>query len=226
EPARYLARHLPEQPDLDPHDQDTTLSGASRAGRAAARVGSIVLGDPAETLSAWLRAPAHRSLILDPALRWVGIGVLQTDTTRPVAVFDWVRGRTARAVTRGPRDPVVYPAPGQGDGPLACPGNEVPDPLPDATVKLAGYPITATFPPGVYVPDARAWVEDESGKEVAVWFSSPARPANPRFARTQQNTVCLFAREMLRAGTRYVVRIEASLGPGEWSRTWTFATHS
>src|SRR5262249_10269636 len=122
-------------------------------------------------------------------------------------------------------EPVLYPVPAQTGVPLAFPGREVPDPLPNAPDKMGGYPITVTFPLSVRVPDARAWLEDETGKEVPVWFSSPTSPDNDDFVRHQANTICLFAKELLQPGMRYVVRVEAKAGTAEWSRTWTFSTH-
>lgn len=220
--ALYLARH-PAAADDDPHDEDPSAAGATEAGRQAARVASVVRGPPQESLRRWLSAPVHRALLTDPRLRTVGIGVAATPAGEPVAVFDFVRGGPGHAPPKG-RDPVLYPAPGQTAVPLAFPGNEVPDPLPQAEDKLAGYPITAIFPPSARVADVRGWLEDEAGRDVPVWLSSPARPANERYARNQQNAVCLIAQQMLKPGTRYAVFVEASVDGKGWARTWTFAT--
>ena len=140
-----------------------------------------------------------------------------------MAAFDWLSGRRGSDKRRA-GNPVLYPGPRQRNVPLSFPGNEIPDPLPNTKDKLAGFPITAIFPAKQRIPDARAWLEDEAGNDVRLWFSSPTQPANGRFTNLQQNTVCLFAREVLRPGMRYVVRIEANVGPGEWSRSWTFTT--
>jgi uncharacterized protein YkwD len=220
--ARYLARH-PVAADDDPHDQEPSADGATEAGRQAARVASVVRGSPEQALRKWLSAPVHRALLTYPRLRSVGIGVAATPAGEPVAVFDFARGGP-QPTPPGGREPVLYPAPGQAGVPLAFPGNEVPDPLPMSADKLAGYPITVIFPPSARVHDARGWLEDEAGQDVPVWLSSPARPANDRFARNQQNTVCLIAREMLRPGTRYAVYVEASVDGKGWARAWTFAT--
>jgi uncharacterized protein YkwD len=139
-------------------------------------------------------------------------------------VFDFLRGSSRRTPGTGALRGIIYPAHRQKDVPLFFPGNEVPDPLPKIKVKLAGYPVTVVFPPRAPVPASQAWLEDETGKDVPVWFSSPTQPANDRFTRNQQNTVCLFARAVLRPGTRYVVHVQANAAGQEWSRAWSFTT--
>ncbi len=208
---------------VDPHDEDPSAAGATEAGRRAARVAHVVRGSPEQALRKWLAAPVHRSLLTHPGLRSVGIGVVAAAGNKSVCVFDFVRGGPEpRPLTN--IEAVLYPAPGQAEVPLAFPGNEVPDPLPHTKDKLAGYPITVTFPSGARVADARGWLEEEAGDDVPVWLSSPAQPANEAFARSQQNTVCLIAKEMLRPGTRYAVCVEATANGKGWARTWTFAT--
>ncbi len=51
---------------------------------------------------------------------------------------------------------IAYPAPGQTSVPLWFPGNEIPDPLPEAKNKLAGFPITLQFPLRTRVQSVRA----------------------------------------------------------------------
>src|ERR1700722_16890765 len=41
---------------------------------------------------------------------------------------------------------VIYPVDGQKGVPVAFPGHELPDPIPDAHGAIAGYPVTASFP--------------------------------------------------------------------------------
>lgn len=224
EHAAYLARHVGTVSDLDPHDQDPGLAGYSKGGQAAGRAASVVYQEPIAALKNWLSATAHRGFLLDPELTTIGFAAARTKKDGWVSVFDWVRGRaTAKRV---PTDPVLYPTPTQRDVPLAFPGNEIPDPLPDAKNKLAGFPITITFPGTPRIPDSRATLEDEAGNEVRVWFSSPTRPANERFGSLQQSTICLIGRDVLRPGMRYVIRAEARVGQRDWSRAWTFTTQS
>jgi uncharacterized protein YkwD len=227
EHALYLAKNA-GQADLDPHEQVAEWPGATPAGSEAARTASVVWREPVEAINRYLAAPAHRALLLDPALTTIGVGHRRTAGGKWVCVFDFLRGSTKR--TPGGGDSllgVFYPVHRQKDVPLAFPGNEVPDPLPLAKIKLAGYPITATFfPAQAPVPASQAWLEDETGKDVPVWFSSPTQPANPSHMRNQQNTVCLIARSVLRPGMRYVVHVQANAAGGDWSRAWSFTTVS
>ena len=226
EHAAYLMQNA-GRPDLDPHDQEPALPGATTAGRHAARSSSVVWRDPIEAVNAWLVRPAHRALLLNPGLASVGLGFARGEAGKRVIVADLLRGAPAnRTPGDGAACAVLYPVHRQQDVPLAFPGNEVPDPLPLAKSKVAGFPITATFPPQTVVPAAQGWLEDESGKDVPVWFSTPTQPANERFVRTQQNTVCLFARKVLPPGMRYVVHVQATIDGADWSRVWSFTTAS
>jgi uncharacterized protein YkwD len=232
EHARYLEKNA-SRPDLDPHDQEPGFPGATPAGRKVAPSASVAWSEPVAAVNAWLAAPAHRAFLLEPSLRTVGFGFARMEARKWVSVFDWLGGRREERAPSGEVRAVVFPSPRQVDVPLAFPGNEVPDPLPHAKNKVAGYPVTATFPARAAVPSVEAWLEDETGGETPVWLSTPTRPANEAFARAQQNTVCLFAREPLRPRTRYVVLIQAegvSSGGGkrggDWSRVWSFTTAS
>lgn len=223
--ASYLGAHR-DQAELDLHQQDLQDPLSSEGGRRAARVGSIRFVAPREALQGWLLAPAHRSMLLDRELESIGIGFEQDEAGRWVSVFDFQSGKRRGKGEEGEGRPVLYPGRGQEDVPLHFPGNEIPDPIPEAKDKRAGYPVTVHFPPGSIVSSARAWFEDENGQEVPFWFSSPSRPANKEHVRTQQNTVCLIAQQMLKPGMRYVVRVEARLGEENWEQTWSFTTES
>ncbi|MFO0878747.1 MAG: CAP domain-containing protein [Gemmataceae bacterium] len=218
------AEYLRDQADdvlIDSHDQDTRHPRHTMAGLQAARVATLARGDLRATLRQWLIAPGHRSLLLAPSLESLGLGLTRGPDDRWIGVFDFIRGN--KIPGSRPGEAVLYPAPGQGQVSLYFPGNEVPDPLPNVKDKLAGYPITVTFPPRRKVSSARGMLEDERGESVPLWLSSPARPANEKYPRTQQNTVCLMSRTPLLPGQRYVVRVEVD---DDWARTWSFTTQS
>jgi uncharacterized protein YkwD len=119
---------------------------------------------------------------------------------------------------------VIYPADGQKHVPPSFPGNEVPDPIPEAHGAAAGYPVTASFPLGVAVRKARATMRDDGGNEVEAWASSPEKPAAPGNAWAQENTICIIAKKPLAPATTYSIRMSAEADGKPWSRAWTFTT--
>ena len=133
--------------------------------------------------------------------------------------------RTPAEETSPPSDGVViYPVPGEKGVSPTFPGRETPDPIPDAKGAPAGYPVTATFPRAAVVKQGKVVLEDADGHDVGLWASAPDRPANPAFARSQQNTICGIAKKPLAAGTTYAVRMTAEVDGAAWSREWKFTT--
>jgi uncharacterized protein YkwD len=119
---------------------------------------------------------------------------------------------------------IAYPAPRQTRVPLWFPGNEIPDPLPEATNKLAGFPITLQFPPRTRVESVTARLSNKDEREVEVWLSSPDKPANPQYASNQQKTICLIAKQPLKPNKRYHVDVTARVSGEMWSAKWDFVT--
>jgi len=115
---------------------------------------------------------------------------------------------------------VLYPADGQKDVPLAF-SPEIPDPIPESADKRAGYPVTAIFSEGALVKDVKASLKDADGREVAVWLSTPEKPAAADY---QRNTVGLIAQEPLKPATTSTVAIAARVTGKPWLRTWSFTT--
>jgi len=190
---------------------------------------SVLIGaeEPLTAIGKWLKESARRTLILEPRLRTVGAGFARNVEGQWYSVFDWTSGierepLEATTVTGA----IVYPAPGQTRVPLRFPGTETPDPLPATKNKLAGYPITLTFPRGTRIEDVIAHLASKDEREVEVWLSSPAKPANPQYADAQQNTICLIAKRPLKPGMRYTVAVTARVKGKEWSAKWSFATLS
>jgi hypothetical protein len=114
--------------------------------------------------------------------------------------------------------------------PLAFPIGEEPNPIPEARDGRAGFPVTVTFarkPPSTLSMK----LFDDTGKNVPAWFSSPDKPANPKYARHQGTTACLIPKEPLRPMTTYSVNasyfVKATKGKGKgkgWTRAWRFTT--
>jgi uncharacterized protein YkwD len=215
--ARYVATNSARlgKPGFSPDEEDESLPGFSEDGRRAAAAGILALeNEPLQALDGWTASLFMRFVVLDPELQRVGWGQAQTASGRWVCVLDAFRGR-------GTAEVIVYPIDGQTAVPLEYPGNEVPDPIPEAEQKRAGYPVTVTFPRGATVKSATASLR-AGGADVPSWISTPERPAQD--AARQANTVCLIAKEPLRPQTAYTVTATARVNDEPWERSWTFTT--
>jgi hypothetical protein len=102
---------------------------------------------------------------------------------------------------------------------------EVPNPIPgNGDSKDAGHPITVTFfGPHFRLPirNAGATLTDDAGHDVAVWLSSPEKPAIRGF---EFNTICLIPQTPLQPNTTYSVKVSALVNNRPWSSTWSFRT--
>jgi uncharacterized protein YkwD len=187
---------------------------------------SVAQDEPLAVVEKWLKEPARRAEILDSRLRTFGAGFARNVDGQWFSVFDWTRGldRLPPMVATPVRGAIVYPAPGQMHVWLWFPGNEVPDPLPQTKEKVAGYPITLTFPPRTRIEKVEAHLSNQEEGDVPVWLSSPERPANPQLPGSQRNTICLIAKKPLRPNTRYHIAVSATVNRSTWSANWDFMT--
>ncbi|MGH7223548.1 MAG: CAP domain-containing protein, partial [Gemmataceae bacterium] len=212
--AEHLARNVGRLGDKDVSAKQATECVAAEA--------------PLAAIEKWMRQPARRAAILEPRLRTFGAGFARNVAGQWVSVFDWTGGldRQPPLETTPIKGAIVYPVPAQSRVPLWFPGNETPDPLPDAVNKLAGFPITLTFPPRSRLETVTAHLRDADERDIDVWLSSPEKPANPRFANAQQHTICLIAKKPLRPNTRYRIEVSATVNGEPWSAKWGFTTVS
>jgi uncharacterized protein YkwD len=215
--AEDLARHAAPLP-----------SPSSRTKRENEGRGVVAASDPLTAIAEWLKEPKQHAAMLEPRLRTLGAGFARNVDGEWVSVFDWTHGldRAPPLETAPVTGAIVYPAPGQVRVPLWFPGNETPDPLPQTKDKLAGYPITLIFPPRTRVQDAAAHLNNKEENDIPLWLSAPGKPANPQYAGSQQNTICLIAKKPLRPNTRYHVEVSATVNGAEWSAKWGFTTIS
>jgi uncharacterized protein YkwD len=218
--AEYLVRNAAaiSERGLSVHDEDLAGLGGTEPAREVASHATVLRGDPTAAVAAWLKAPGWKAYLLRRAMTKVAIGSAG-DGEKAITVIAWPPSTT-------PNAPVLCPAPEQTDVDCLFPGTELPDPLPSTEEKVAGYPITVTFPPGVAVVGPEGWLEDNAGKSVPFWFSTPAVPANPKYRREQQNSVCIIARKPLEDDTDYVVRVKTKADGKVVDRVWRFATRS
>jgi len=217
--ADYLVKNVdqPSAQGLGLHSEDPRLPGYSKEGERAGKAAVIYLGkEGVDAVDGWMGSLLHRIPLLQSRLRKVGYGVARGGPAKSTAVFDVTNGmgpgRDARFV--------IYPADGQKDVPLAF-EEEIPDPIPESADRKAGYPVTVIFAEGALVKDVKASLKDAEGKEVAIWLSTPEKPAAADY---QRNTVGLIAQEPLKPSTTYTVAVAARLTGKPWLKTWTFTT--
>jgi len=212
--ADHLARNAAQLGDKDLSVKERTEWVAAEAPRTA--------------VEKWMQEPARRAAILEPRLRTFGAGFAHNVAGQWVSVFDWTRGldREPPLDATPIQGAIVYPVPAQPRVPLWFPGNETPDPLPDAVNKLAGFPITLTFPPSTRIETVTAHLSNPAERDIDLWLSWPEKPANPRYADAQQHTICLIAKKPLRPNIRYRVEVSATVNGEAWSAKWGFTTVS
>jgi uncharacterized protein YkwD len=217
--ADYLAKNVARlgKPGFRTDDESDTLPGYSEEGKKIAQAAFTAFHpqDTAAVVDEWMAMLFFRLLLLDPNLKRVGWASAKTDRGW-FGVLDAFRGRGSNRV-------VFYPVEDQKDVPLAYSGTEMPDPIPQATHKRAGYPVTVTFPRETPVRNVTARMSDDTNEEVASWLSTPEKPVKDA-AQFQNNSICLMAKEPLRPNTTYTVAVIAQVGGAEWKQKWTFTT--
>lgn len=205
------------------HDEELGKPGFTAEGRQAARNADIAFGngDPRDSADHLLNTFYHRIPLLSPNLERVGIA---HSREHRVAILDVLTGAVERPVRR---DAVVlYPAPGQQGVPPAFLGKEQPSPVPERG-RLRGFPVTATFPKGATVRQARATLAEAAagppGPALAAFVSSPESPA--RADRPgNDDSICLIAEEPLKPRTAYRADLRAIVNGAPWQRAWGFST--
>jgi hypothetical protein len=216
--AEYLVKNVdhPSTQGLGLHSESEKLPGYTKEGEKAGKASVIFLGlEGADAIDGWMGSLLHRIPLMQSRLRKIGYGAATGGPAKVTVVLDATNGLGV-----GKDVPVVlYPADGQKGVPLAF-SPEIPDPIPESLGKKAGYPVTAIFAEGALVKDVRASLKDAAGDDVAVWLSTPEKPAAADY---QRNTVGLIPKQPLRPLETYTVTIAARVTGKAWLRTWTFS---
>jgi hypothetical protein len=222
--AQYLIKNAehPSVKSLGTHSEDPKLPGYTEEGAKAAKSSVIT---PTKDLSAavdWSMASLfHRLIVLDPRVTRIGFGFAKTGDSG-IAVIHLPRSIFGTTTKPPTFPPVLYPGDQQKDVPLQL-GFEFPNPVPESKDGKAGYPITVAFPPKVPITNVTASLKDGAGQEVALWLSTPEKPAGGQTV-FQQNSISLIAQAPLKPGTAYTVNIQAKINNTEWKKTWSFTT--
>jgi hypothetical protein len=224
--ARYItANDVRMDVDFTPHEENPKFPGYTPEGKKAAE-NSIIINavEPEKTVDYWMGTTFHRIPVLAPGLKSIGAGYAEGGRYKCVTLVDIFSD-----VGPADRDIVVYPGKGQKGVPVGfglmnerVKIIEHPDPMPQDTDKVAGYPITVMFTRNQKVTCAAAVLKDAPGKRVPVWTYSPEHPAYDR--DTQQNTITIIPRDYLLPDTRYTVSVEAYVNARQWRMEWSFMT--
>lgn len=219
EHTRYLVLNAgrPALEGLKAHQQDSHLPGASPEGAWCGKNADLFpkVGSPAAAVHGWMDSLYHRTPIMEPSLRAVGI-----------AESPYPQGGVAAALMFDPDSgpapaeswPVRYPAAEQTGVPLNFTG-EVPDPTYGAA--YAGYPVTLHFPGGDKLSRLSAKLFDSAGHELPVYLSSPGKPAT---SFPQGSTVCLVPKVPLRPAAHYWASIQLTWQGSRRDYRWHFQT--
>src|SRR5262249_11873808 len=149
--------------------------------------------DPVKLVEWCLASLFHRVPVLDPKLNKIGFGYAKGGKEGGYVVLDTVSSREGKDSPI----PILYPADQQKDVPLLFAEGEFPSPIPQGKPDKAGYPVTVIFSLDAVVKDVTASLKDGANKEVAVWPSSPEKPAAGQ-KDYQRNTICLIPHAPLR----------------------------
>lgn len=217
--AAYLVANVdhPSTQGLGLHAEDPKLPGYTKEGERAGKASVIYLGREGDAaVDGWIGSLFHRIPLMQSRLRKIGYGLARGGPAKVTVVLDATNGMgpTKEATV------VLYPAEDQKDVPLSF-VPEIPDPIPDSLNNKAGYPVTAIFAEGALVKDVKASLKDAAGSDVAVWLSSPEKPAAADY---QRNTVGLIAQKPLRPRTAYTATVSALVRGKPWQKSWTFTT--
>jgi hypothetical protein len=225
--AEYLAKNFDpaKVKEFNPHVESPRLPGYSQAGAKAARASEVQMGygqrgNP-KVIAGYMDCFFHRIRLIRPDLERIGFGHTTFRGDWFVVVLD---AKTGRAAGRGKfQKPVLYP-PDEGTGiPLAFSENEIPNPIPpEGRGERAGFPITVSFPVADKVTRVTASLKDGKNKPVAVWLSTPEKPANK--PGIQHNSICLIPKEKLLPNTTYKVTVTAAVAGRRWRQAWSFTT--
>lgn len=216
--ADYLVLNLdhPSAKGLGMHGEQKDLPGWTAEGARAGMRSVIALqeGHPhMDPVDSWMGTFFHRIPLVHPSLETIGVGYAERGRRR-VYVLD--------PHTRAPRtDVVIVPADGATNVPRAFSGDELPNPIPDDADGLAGYPITVSFPPSARVQDVRVELSSATRGFIPSWTSTPEAPV---VAKSQQNTVCVMAKDQLGRREKYRFSITARVDGRMFSKRTTFTT--
>jgi hypothetical protein len=225
--AAYLVlnRGKPALAGLRSHDEDMQLPGATPGGRASAAASNIGGGRSAlVAVQDLMQVPLHRTWLLNPQLRRVGIGTAKyPDSDLYSVVVDVFRGIEHRPAPT--ERPLVYPAPGQAGVPLEF-GGEIPDPR-DATPgkgQRTGVAISVEPTCGTLSAPSRVQLREDKGSDLPFWVVNPGTAVSAVGGTRTVAQILVIPQRPLEAGTAHRVTVSGRCGGKEYAHDWMFTT--
>jgi uncharacterized protein YkwD len=216
--AHYLVvnRGHPRTQGLGGHKEYEDLKGYTPEGARAGQRANVSFGaGPPGAVRMWLASLYHRTPLLHPSLRVVGIGA-DRDGWYQVSALECLSGMTGK-LTKGV---VYYPDDKQKDVERVM-APELPRPLPEEHKGVPGFPITASFVAFQKVRQVEMTLKDSNGAVIKAYLSTPEKPAT---AFPQSNVVCLIPDRPLAKGATYQVELRCQVNGAALQRTWSFTT--
>ncbi|MFB3786487.1 MAG: CAP domain-containing protein [bacterium] len=168
-------------------------------------IGSKYLSESAsDSIDVQVSGPFHRYPVLHAGLTLMGYG--QED--RYYTINYGALNSQDATIT-------VYPGVNQTDVPVAFGGGESPNPYPGASYPV-GYAVTLFSPRSASISIHSYYLKPAGGSNLSLVTFMPDASYPYIFAMS--------AVEPLSAGTEYEAHIEATIGGGSFSKTWTFFT--
>ncbi len=163
---------------------------------------------PEAAVEVWVDSVYHRFPLVSNEAQAIGYGEAQIGTLS-VSVMD-VGLAPAQS-----GQPVVFPADGQHDVPVAFTGNEVPDPAPQGTQYPVGYPITLATGSSSNLSIKSAEITGPDGHAITAFLLEPGR-------QVDTGEASLLPQQPLTPGMAYTVHFTGTLDGQPLDRQWTF----
>ncbi len=154
-----------------------------------------------------------RVILLNPALRRIGIGYAADSAGNSVTVLDYRSG----ASTNARKSVNFYPGDDEELVPLTISNLDGPFGI----NKGRGFPITITFTGDQKVENATFVLSDRGHTDIPCFVSDPQHPAT---GRDQMNTICAIPEQPLSSEVTYSVTVSCTINGKAFSKAYHFTT--
>lgn len=195
--GHYEQPGLPGFTGIAPNDRQAAAGYTANSGWGEVVAG---YGDPVLSVEAWLGAPFHRAVLLDPAFAQTGYGGASSEARGQDTVEMGAMTQPSRMVR--------YPI---GNSPAVWSALESPSPLPSGALGPTGYPASVILGYGHTLAVSSAS------------YSGPAGPL-PFYPVPDGNAYHLIPKAPLANLATYTVSVSGTADGAPFSTTWSFNT--